>query len=434
MPRSLWDAKLQQRRILARKSARTAAAGEALFKFLAEYLWEADFVDTHGSHGTDGYLEWPGDMRGYRLPVQVKSTAEQKLGKEGYRVYVEAGDLEGWAAQRPLLVLCVIEQRAAWWIDTADIDLAWEPSRGRTFYFPENQRVARDTKSAIQSLAVLRAPFIPPFVYRRSPRRLAYLPTWRTFGALRNISAGSMRDILGAAYREANSSVYSRDVTALAAARVLHFNLPVFGGTMLDEFLDEVSVRLFAPQLGGRSATLGALISTLRPDLPYGFDIGFLPVLERAAQNAVTKGTFLNPEFGLLLLGSLIQRLPKQVHLIDLLEHLLDVVSCNPQSRRIAIVSRRLRPWLGARTTPLNMLFSDRWLTKQIVQPLAEDAEVRWNADEAESIFERSTQTGPASLTKRELRLVNEFIQLKASYLLSDWAAEYGTKRVTKGS
>jgi hypothetical protein len=216
-------------------------------------------------------------------------------------------------------------------------------------------------------------------------------------------------------------SVRDRDVRALAVARLVHANLLSSGDIRLEVFLDDVTNQLRSKFLGGRSFTLGALISLLHVGTHNQVDLGLVARLEQAAEAAITRGTFLNPEFGLLIAALLCQQRPTQSHLSDLVRQLVITVIDKPQNPSVEKIARKVNNWLAYRSNPLDRIFSRQWITRQNIRPLPQDADVLVRPQEAEAAFEKGLITGPSGATAQELKFIDQLIRLEASYVLEEW-------------
>jgi hypothetical protein len=173
--------------------------------------------------------------------------------------------------------------------------------------------------------------------------------------------------------------------------------------------------------LGGRSFTLGALAILLQPARKRAFCASFFPVLAEAADLAVTRRSFLNPEFGLIIAASLSQLFPERGDALELLEHLVETVVSNPQNLAVERVALVLRNWLDKRDLPLSQLIDEGWLTQEVVRPLPSDADIFLHRDEATAALTRVIHSGPAQASAEDLRSLDQLICLEASELLEQW-------------
>jgi hypothetical protein len=177
--------------------------------------------------------------------------------------------------------------------------------------------------------------------------------------------------------------------------------------------------RLRSPQEGGRSFTLGALASLLRPSLNLPFDPAFIDQLEQVAALAVRRRTYLNPEFGLLIAASLSERFPDRASPRLLLSNLVGEVEQHPQNERVQRVAHRLNLWLPQRrNVPLEGIFDCAWLERQVVRPLDRTSPIFSQPREAERAAARVAEHGLIGASAEELRLSDEMVRLKTSDLL----------------
>ena len=398
---------------MGKESRQIGSHGEDLFGFLIDH-WGAHWVHTPSAQGTDGYLEWD-DLPGVRLWVQIKT--RRKRNKKNARedcllVQINKADtLKAWSTYGPILVVCVLEEARAWWLDTLPNLYPWIPPSPHTFQVPFNQPVDESTRKAVLHVALTRPRSLPLFVRSTLPTRIAL-----------NLPLHIIKEIVEFAYRDMQSmGVLERDVTALAVARLIHLEIIPFTVKGLDFFLELVSDRLLSREWGGRSFTLGALSSLLYPKITNKFDPAFISTLTRAATRAIEQRTFVNPEFGLLIAASLVQHFPERNDLPGLVEHLVKMVAANPQNLQVESIARRLHDWLDRRWVPIEGLFPVGWLTDQVIRPIEQDAEVFLDLEAADNAVNHILKNGVMGATPEELNLIDQLTRLKAVDQLSKW-------------
>jgi hypothetical protein len=397
--------------------------GEALFQRLARKHW-GEFEYTPQAAGTDGYLRWT-NVSAERLFVQIKTSTSRGRLTDFLKVEVAPNHLREWYAIRPILVKCILDEDSAWWMDTAEENWPFDARKSRMFSVPLGNPVDSSTKTAIQGIALRRSRFLPPGVIAAQGKRPASAKLALVPQSLRRLTPRELRGILETIYAEiAKASLIERDGMALSAARLIHCNLRMFEAGTVDAYLALVLSRLQSDQQGGRSNTLIALTSLLRPNLGLTFDPAFLPSLQIAIDRAVTAGTYVNPEFGLILAASLAARFPKASHLSD---HARDLASkslkATPTSQncRLRRVAGLLEHHLGDRASPYPHQFTgDAWLTKMIYRPLRPDDEIFRRFDQAAETAWRIVASTPARADVADLNLFNELTRLQASSLLRE--------------
>jgi hypothetical protein len=314
-------------------------------------------------------------------------------------------------------VFCALDEERAWWKDTAHESWSPTPKKGAWIEIPLNQPVDGTTKDAVQKIALQRPRYVPPGVLpfassRRLLKRDELVPE-----KLRKLSVQDMSAVLHDIYVEmddAHVTVVERDGLALAAARLIQYNLRCFESGSIDSFLKIVLSRLLSEQQGGRSNTLAALACLLQPGLHHQFDRAFSNDLETAIHLAVTAKTFVNPEFALVIGASLVARFPAMSHLSDHVRCLtLRAFDC-PQTPEVKRVAGLLKNNFEQHVIPLDRLVTGRWLAKGIVRPLRQDDDIFRRREEAVEAAWRIVQVTPARARLDDLALFNQLTRLQA--------------------
>ncbi len=173
-----------------------------------------------------------------------------------------------------------------------------------------------------------------------------------------------------------------RDVSALVAAREVHSffvrnSENDTAGFSVDRFVDRfytaVYGRLHSPQQGGRSFTMGALVTVLQSKQELGME--YLSVLEPVTIAAVCTGTFVRPEFALLTVGHMITRSHSmgaraQVNRWqELLRHLISHDTWVHQNTIMTHIAGRLSAQLTANKLNPKMAISPMLLDELICRP-----------------------------------------------------------------
>jgi hypothetical protein len=401
------------------ESRQTGRKGEDLFWHLASQWGEHE--RTPEAMGTDGYLRWP-NVLANRLFVQVKTIQKRGVQTESIPVTISAPQLQDWYAYRPLLILCVLEESRAWWKDTAEEEWPQYPIKSKTFRVPLNQPVDATTKDAVQKIALQRPRYLGPGIIGLSAAEKNLSGIELVPEELRRLSAPDMLHILKDIYEEMGrprTSIVQRDGMALAAARLIHGNLRLFETVPIEDYLKLVRDRLLSTEQGGRSYTLGALAGLLHPSLNYSFDGAFLDDLEVAIERAVTAGTFVNPEFALIIGASLVARFPEKSHLSDRMRDLTGRALRNPQNFAIKEVAALLQRNFEQRENAItHQLDADNGIAKHILRPLRADDEIFAKLEEAIAAAWRVVNSTPAGASQQDLDLFNQLTRFQASDLL----------------
>jgi hypothetical protein len=395
----------------------TGLEGELLFARLALKYW-GEITYTPTAVGTDGYLRWK-DLPANRLFVQIKSTKKRSRRSSPFQITIEAKTLREWFAFRPLLIRCILEEDRAWWLDTATLDWAPDTRRGKTFHIPSNQIVDAGSKTAIEQIALRLPRFLPPGIspaYAVPATSVAVVPP-----ILRNVSGPTLRRLLEALYTE-KCSIIERDGTALAAVRLLHANRLGLAEIGIDEYLKIVLARLNSIEPGGRSNTLIALASLLGSKKGYQFDASFLSILQQVIDRAVTAGTFVNPELGLVVGAFISAKFPRRTELSDHVKYLSEVALDLPATFQ----NRKLRSFAGIlkshftdyRRVHPGLLPLDGWIKNRSDEPLRQDDPIFLRLDQATDAAWRILRTTPAMALQDDLDLFNKLTRLQASNVL----------------
>jgi hypothetical protein len=406
--------------------------GEDLFGYLVRG-WDAIFVHGRESEGFDGYLEWS-DLQGHTLWVQIKT---REPSQTDWPISIEPTVLERWYYQRPLLVVSVLDEGKAWWLDTDD---EWWPSRptsSRTFHVSHDRPVDSSMKEAVRRIARGRDRRYPPFQIPKGGDSVSQARS-PVSKQIRVLPPEAIDGMLSDAYRRMHSaSVHEKDVIALSAARIIHTRVPKFSSAMLNKYCEVVAERLCSSQLGGRTFTFGALMSVLLLGKSTRLDASVVPDLSKAAILAVRpETTFLNPEFALVVAAALVDRFPNDGERRELAQHLIiDTVLANPLkfNARVIRIARQLCSWLNFRATPLDDVIRPDWLGWQVTRPLRADAYVFLNGDEAKEAVIRFNNLASPSLATDIDRLRNdESTRMESSELLDDWLHVVGGSRYVR--
>jgi hypothetical protein len=224
-------------------------------------------------------------------------------------------------------------------------------------------------------------------------------------------------EFLHHAYDMKSLTTQQRDVNALASARFIQSRISTLSSDDLEKYCELVIKRLLSKEMGGRSFTLGALANLLRPGLKMPLDRSFVTDLSDAAERAMTKGTFLNPEFGLVIAASLCERFGEASDW-DLLEYLVSLRSPNGT---VSLISSRLRRWLEDRHSPLQRVIKPEWLVAQVVRDLPVNAEIFLKMDEVEAVAALVPSRPPSLVSAEELDAYDQVVRRDASALLDDW-------------
>lgn len=237
---------------------------------------------------------------------------------------------------------------------------------------------------------------------------------------MRSLPPRTLQGLLQYLYGSDFKGIQDRDIASLAGTRLIHYNLSTFEtARSLEDFLALISSRLRSPKEGGRSFALGALASLLRPSLNLPFDCAFIDQLEQAAAFAVRRRTYLNPEFGLLIAGSLSERFPERASSRLLLSDLVGEVIQDPQNKQVRSIAHRFNLWLPRRKSiPLEGIFDCAWLERQVVRPLDRTSPIFSQPSQAERAAARVAEHGLTGASVEELHLSDEMVRLKASDLL----------------
>jgi hypothetical protein len=405
------------RQKMGAESRQIGRKGEALFWHLAAEWGEHE--TTPAAMGTDGYLRWP-NVLANRLFVQVKTKRKRGRQTNSLPVTISATHLRDWYSYRPLLILCVLEEGRAWWKDTAEEEWPQDPRKSKTFRVPLNQPVDATTKDAVQKIALQRPRYLGPGVIGLSAPEQSLTGIELVPEELRRLSTPDMLYILKDIYKEmGQASIVERDGMALAAARLIHCNLPLFEKVPIEDYLELVRSRLLSTQQGGRSYTLGALASLLHPGLNHPFDAAFIEDLEKVAERAVKAGTFVNPEFALIIGASLVARFPDKSHLSDHIRDLTQWAVNNPQNSATKQVALLIQRNFEQRETAVtNQLDRGNGIAKHILRPLRQDDEIFAKLEEAIAAAWRVVESTPAAASQQDLSLFNQLTRFQASDLL----------------
>jgi hypothetical protein len=408
-----------RRAMVGAEARRTGRLGEVIFEKLAREHW-GPFQYTGDAEGTDGYLRWD-DLAASRLFVQIKSTPRRP--KRGpLSVYIRPHHLREWYAFRPLLVRCVTEESRAWWVDTAEFDWPFNTTTGLTFTFPEIQEVNAANKHAVQRIALRLPRRLPPGVVTVRPS-----PPITPFDVvppgLCGISAGKVKGYLKEIYAEMNvASIVERDGTALAAARLIQANARTFDGIPTDDYLNVVIGRLLSCEQGGRSNTLIALASLLRPGPERLFSSDYVTSLQPALERAVTAGTYVNPEFGLIVGASLLGKFPRDNRLFDFVAYITEAGLNSPatdRNTRLHRVARVIKRYFDDRTRPHPISLSTQsWIRAKIIRPLKQDNPIFLGITDAIEAAWRIVKTTPSQASTSDLELFDGLTRFQATDML----------------
>lgn len=403
------------------ESSRTIGdRGERLFGHLAS-KWRAEWLRTGSQPSFDGELSWT-DLPGVVLPVQIKTRLTMDTGWTNCPVYIrKARTLQDWSIRPPILVICVLEDGTAFWLDTADQLPRPHPSTF-TFHVPRTQPVSENTTGEIRRSALARPRVDAPYVDQtKALRRFGMLYQWRPGLPKRMDSPSTLMGLITNAYREMGEvNVNNRDAVALAVARLLVGSGPVLRELNAEPLLEVVSNRLLSSALGGRSFTLGALVALLQPSAQARVGHDSIPILVNAAELAIDRRSFLNPEFGLIILAELSDRFRDVSLPREALSELTQRVRRDPQNRRVLRVARVLENWLSA-PCPLQQLFSSEWLNRAIYRPLPSMSPALVDPEGVSAVVSHVLIQGLSGSSARDLKLADQFIRLRAGDILARW-------------
>lgn len=409
------EGSVQATRAKGARSREIGRNGEALFLHLASQ-W-GGFEYTPLAEGTDGYLRWPSVMSN-RLFVQIRTTNRRRQSGNYLPVSVEASHLRDWYACRPLLVRCVLNEERAWWKDTADDEWALDTNEGKVFRVPLNQPVDATTREQVQKIALQRPRYTGPGVvpvHARKPLNPIHLVP----ETLRSLSHADVLLLLRDIYAEMRrAKIIERDGLALAAARIVYSNLHTLKERSLDEYLNVLLLRVLSKEQGGRSYTLGALAGLLNPRLDRAFDRSFLPAMEKAVDNSVTAGTFVNPEFGLIVGASLVLKFPDVSHLSDHIRDLACQAADEPQTMALKKVADAVVAHFCRREMPVLARRAHDGVAQHILKPLQQDDEIFAKLDEAIETAWEIVGLTPAAASSEQLDLFNQLTKFQASSVL----------------
>ena len=395
--------------------------GEDLFGFLAA-RWGATWTNTREAARVDGWLSWP-DLPGISLWVQVKS--RRRIGTRGseLRIHIKNADtLADWSARPPMLVVPVVDEGEAFWIDTAD-QLPNPPPMSFTFRVPLSNAVSCTPKATIRRIALSRPRCLSPFEVTGPTRcRLARVATWQPSLPRKLASIASLSNLVLAAYREMDSlDVIERDANALAVARLLVGSPGALLQLDSDLLLDTVSQRLLSPALGGRSFTLGAMASLFRRDTVVCFGSEAIDRMIEVADWAIAKRTLFKPEFGLIILAELVERFPTRSMPSYALASLTERVARDPQNQTLLKIASRLRAWLDADRTPLGRVVPIGWLERAAFRPLPSDSEVMADPEAAVAAMQHVLAHGVEASSPIQLQMVDHIVRKKAGEVMRKW-------------
>ena len=185
------------------------SAGEGLFQYLAAFHWRAEVVQHGNAQGTDAHLVWPDLPYGQQLSVQVKTTTKRVSARAKLvTLWLAPSKISGWAARRPILVLCDLNSACAWWLDTAVANIPFEPRKRTRFEIPLANRVDATSRDQIRRIAVDR--WYRSIDYPSPPQRM------------RNVRPDAAKGAIEDAYDQIGATEgIDRDVIALATTRFL---------------------------------------------------------------------------------------------------------------------------------------------------------------------------------------------------------------------
>jgi hypothetical protein len=241
---------------------------------------------------------------------------------------------------------------------------------------------------------------------------------------MRALSPTTVAKLLRNAYEKKAPSIFARDVNALAVSRLMQPQIPRLSSRELGAYCELVVDRLRSKRPGGRSLVLGTLASLLRPGLRVPLDRAFVRDLREAAERAVTEGTFLNPEFGMIIAASIFQSLGGRRNR-NLLQHL---TSIEPQNDAVGLLIPRFRLWLKRGAPTLEEVIDPEWLVERVVQYLPANADIFRRPNETEAVAARVSTLSLYVIAPEDLDLYLQVVRRDASSQIDRWMQEWGLR------
>jgi hypothetical protein len=235
-------------------------------------------------------------------------------------------------------------------------------------------------------------------------------------------------------------SPIDRDAIGLSTTRVLFLNIEKFDSHLLDRLLEHIVSRITSVTHGGRSFMLALLAYLLtRSQSEWRFSGAYYEALEKAATQAVTAGTLLRPETGLIIGPLIAARFPKQsrssgrLHAFaeDLMSHDGERWRKNYQNHRsqwenletlsaafyrVIHKETRMSEFVLAARAIASSIISDEIL--QLAPPYSEFVLYEQKAITAASEFQTLADASP-----EDLRYLHEVTHFKAEHHIREWLA-----------
>lgn len=378
-------------------------AGEGLFQYLACFYWRAEVLPHPSAQGTDAYIGWHDLNSVERLPIQVKSRRALPPRAKEFKLELEPAEIGGWAARRPILVLCDLSVGRAWWHDTKNDHLPSNPKASTTLRIPLVNLIDATTRDPIRNIAVQR--WRESTHYPSLPARLT------------GVKQDTLEHVIQDAYAEIRKMEFlDRDVVALSVARLLERSRCVDHPSDLNNIMMPMIDRIGCAEQGGRSHSLAALLSLLllgsqRDELRTDLRAD----LSRVAKFAVTSGDFVHPEFGLIIAARLAEAgKPRD---FECFKDLLEKAASMNQTERFREVARNLALWEPAEQ-PLWAVLGPRRLGAQISRWSNEASQPFNRQEQAEDAVARAIDCGAAALTSEDLQLIDHWTRYRADQFL----------------
>lgn len=378
-------------------------AGEGLFEYLACFLWRAKVLRHPTAWGTDTYIRWHDLTDSMDLLVQVKARKRLGASSKSIELSLRPSEIRGWAARRPLLVLCDLTNARAWWLDTDDLWVPSEPIEKWPVTFSLAHPVDETTRNAVRSIAVARCR--ESLSYPSLPKRL------------RGMKDDRLEGLVEDSYAEIGKAKgLSRDAIALANARVVQRsrvdNLPAD----LNRLIEPMVKRIESKEQGGRSHSLAALMGVLLRENPRpGLRTDLGSRVADVAEAAVTSGDFVHSEFGMITLARLVEFVPNEYS--ERFKNLLSRAADMNQTERFHAVVGRLKLWEPAKQS-LRDALGQQWISKSITRWSDRTIDAFNRQVEAEEIVERAIRLGAKHLSSEELKLLDYWTRYRADQFL----------------
>ncbi|HEY5720820.1 MAG TPA: DUF4365 domain-containing protein [Allosphingosinicella sp.] len=385
-------------------------AGEGLFQYLAGFLWRAEVRPQAQGQGTDGELCWPDLPVTQRLLYQVKSRRTTTSRTASIRVPLTPSEIRGWAARRPILIVCDLNRASAWWLDTTGL-VPSDPQSNMTLKVPKANRVDASGMDAIRRIAVER--WYESVGHPKLPKRLRNLRPDKIERTIKNVYL----DI-------SSSSGIRRDVIAMAVTRLLRRSGKAVDRSHLDVLLNPMIERVNNRTAGGRSHSLSALLALLLPDDAPELRTDQAAALADIAEYALFSRDFVHSEFGLVLAAKLAE-VGRPTDIDRFHDFRTRAVALSQGPRFYATVGK-LDDWEPGRA-PLSRIFALATDRKELVRPTAISDDVFNHLAVAKVAVDRALAIGAANVSPEELVLIDQWTRYHADqYFYHDLGRELG--------